>query len=338
MEPILSEIIRRTDAGERVVLCIVVATRGSTPQEKGAKMLVVGDGRTFGTLGGGCVEAEVRKRAVELLSENVSKLLDFHLDHDYGWDDGLICGGVMEIFVQVIDRQHDGMYRRALEAVQSQVPMTLRVPYEQEGKSKEYVEEIGPPPTLVIAGAGHVGQALGDIAAKLDFNVTVIDDRVDYASEQRFPLAKRRIVGDIESELRKLAINAGTYIVIVTRGHRHDGQSLHAVIDSPAKYIGLIGSKAKIKLIHDDLVAKGVSPQKLSRVYAPIGYNIGAVSVPEIAVSIAAELIAVRRGKPDGPAKQMKLEGEELLAWLNRSRDKETRGQGDKEIGRPGAA
>src|SRR4051812_35885608 len=104
MELILSEIIKRCNAGERVALCTVVATRGSTPQGKGAKMIVVTDGKTIGTLGGGCVEAEVRKRALEMLSENSSKLLDFHLDHDFGWDDGLICGGVMEIYVQMIDR------------------------------------------------------------------------------------------------------------------------------------------------------------------------------------------------------------------------------------------
>jgi xanthine dehydrogenase accessory factor len=320
MEAILSEIIRRTDAGERVVLCVVVATRGSTPQEKGAKMLVVADGRTYGTLGGGCVEAEVRKQALELLSDNVSKMLDFHLDHDYGWDDGLICGGVMEIQAQVIDRQSDGMYREALAAIRGQVPMILRIPYEQAGAKKEYVEEIGPPPTLVIAGAGHVGQALGELAAKLDFNIVVIDDRADYASDQRFPTAKKRIVGDIEGELRQFPTNPGTYIVIVTRGHKHDGQALHAVIDSPARYIGLIGSKAKIKLIYDDLVSKGVAQDKLARVHAPIGYNIGAVSVPEIAVSIAAELVAVRRGKPAGPARQMKLDGDELATWLSRKK------------------
>jgi xanthine dehydrogenase accessory factor len=207
-----------------------------------------------------------------------------------------------------------------LSAIREGAPMTLRIAYEHEGCAKKYTEEIGPPPTLVIAGAGHVGQALGELAAKLDFNIVAIDDRVDFASEQRFPSAKQRIVGDIEAELRRFPINAGTYIVIVTRGHRHDGQALHAVIDSPAKYIGLIGSKSKIKLIHDDLTAKGVPADKLARVHAPIGYNIGAVSVPEIAVSIAAELIAVRRGKPPGPAKQMKLDGEELTAWLSRKK------------------
>jgi xanthine dehydrogenase accessory factor len=283
-------------------------------------MLVVADGRTYGTLGGGCVEAEVRKRAVELLSENAPRLLESHLDHDYGWDDGLICGGVMEIYAQVIDRPSDRTFREALVAVKSQVPMTLRIAFEQSGRMREYVEEIGPPPTLVIAGAGHVGQALGELAAKLDFNIVAIDDRADYASEQRFPTARRRIVGDIEQSLRQYPIDAATYIVIVTRGHRHDGQALHAVVDSPAKYIGLIGSKAKIKLIYDDLVSGGVSPEQLLRVHAPIGYNIGAVTVPEIAVSIASELIAVRRGRPPGAAKQMRLDAEELRTWLDRTR------------------
>ena len=104
MTPLLNEICKRCDAGERVALCTVVGSRGSTPQEKGAKMLVLADGTTLGTLGGGCVEAEVRKQAMTLLSNNESKLLEFRLDHDYGWDDGLICGGMMDIFVQIIDR------------------------------------------------------------------------------------------------------------------------------------------------------------------------------------------------------------------------------------------
>jgi xanthine dehydrogenase accessory factor len=321
MENLFEEIVRRCcDAAERAVLCTVVATRGSTPQEKGAKMLVLADGKTLGTLGGGCVEAEVRKRALELLSENCSRLLEFQLDHDFGWDDGLICGGVMEIFAEVIDSTRAATYREALQAVQSKIPTTLRISYEQKGVAKMYIEEIGPPPKLVIAGAGHVGQALGELAAKLDFDVTVIDDRADYASQQRFPTAKNRIVGDIERELRNFPIDAGTYIVIVTRGHRHDGQALHAVIDSPAKYIGLIGSKSKIKLICDDLVSKGVPVEKLLRVHAPIGLNIGAVSVPEIAVSIAAELIAVRRGREGAAATEMRLPRAELEAWLSRSR------------------
>src|SRR5215475_13455041 len=112
MQPLIDEICKRCDAGERVALCVVVGSRGSTPQEKGAKMLVLADGTTLGTLGGGCVEAEVRKQAITLLSNNESKLLEFRLDHDYGWDDGLICGGIMDIFVQVIDRDRAAPFQQ----------------------------------------------------------------------------------------------------------------------------------------------------------------------------------------------------------------------------------
>jgi xanthine dehydrogenase accessory factor len=321
MEAVFHEIVERCQSGERVALCTVVATRGSTPQEKGAKMIVTADGKTIGTLGGGCVEAEVRKRAIELLERNTSQFLEFRLDHDFGWDDGLICGGVMEIYAQILDRGNVGPFVEALGAIRGKTPMTLRIPYEHNGVAKKYIEEIGPPPKLVIAGAGHVGQALGELAAKLDFDVMVIDDRADFVTEQRFPGAKKRIVGDIETELRNLSIDAGTYIVIVTRGHRHDGQALHAVINSPAKYIGLIGSKSKIKLIQDDLKARGVSVDKLLKVHAPIGYDIGAVTVPEIAVSIVAELIAVRRGREGASVPQMRMAGDELLKWLNREKE-----------------
>ena len=170
---------------------------------------------------------------------------------------------------------------------------------------------------LVIAGAGHVGHALSAIASTLDFRVTVIDDRNDFVSSERFPNATK-IIGDIESELRRFAIDANTYLVIVTRGHRHDGHALHAVIDSPAKYIGLIGSKSKIKTIFDDLSKAGVAAEKLLRIHAPIGYEIGAVTVNEIAISIAAELIATRRGREDRPANPMKIDAGQLTAWLGR--------------------
>ena len=317
MQPLLNEICKRCDAGERVVLCTVVGSRGSTPQERGAKMVVLADGTTLGTLGGGCVEAEVRKQALTLLSNDESRLLEFRLDHDYGWDDGLICGGIMEIFVQVVDRDRVEPFREIRDALAGARGAELRLKYELAGARKEYVEDLGPPPMLVIAGAGHVGQALASIASTLDFRVTVIDDRADYVSAERLPKATR-IVGDIESELRKFAIDAGSYLVIVTRGHRHDGDALHAVIDSPAKYIGMIGSKSKIKAIFDELSQRGVSQEKLLRVHAPIGLEIGAVTVNEIAVSIASELIAVRRGRVDRPANPMKIDSDELTSWLKR--------------------
>jgi xanthine dehydrogenase accessory factor len=317
MRPILDEIFNRCTAGERVALCTVVATRGSTPQSKGAKMLVLGDGKTIGTLGGGCVEAEVRKQALELLSVDQSKLLEFNLNHDYGWDDGLICGGVMDIYVQVIDQARGAELFALREALLADRSGQFTFSYPRGDGCGHYVEDLGPPPTLLIAGAGHVGQALGAIATGLDFRVTVIDDRPEFASADRFPSATR-IVGDIESELRKFPVDPSTYVVIVTRGHRNDGHALHAVIESPAAYIGLIGSKSKIKTIMDDLHARGVAPEKLLRVHAPIGLEIGAVTVPEIAVSIAAELVAARRGRGNQTAPPLKMDEQQLRSWLNR--------------------
>jgi xanthine dehydrogenase accessory factor len=317
MDPVLDELVRRADAGERIALCTVVAARGSTPQAAGARMLLLADGKTIGTLGGGCVEAEVRQQAITLLHAGVSKLLTFKLDHDYGWDDGLICGGAMDIFVEtLIDATAVALYRDARDRVARGESAALQLEYEVAGQPRKYLETIDPPLKLLIVGAGHVGQALAEIATKLDFRVSVLDDRADCASADRFPAAVR-LVGNIEAELARYPIDHTTCIVIVTRGHRHDGKALAAVIDSSAKYIGLIGSKRKVKTIFEDLVAQGVGLEKLLRVHAPIGLEIGAVTVPEIAVSIAAELIAVRRGRGDAPAAPLKFDATRLRALLS---------------------
>ncbi|HEV2294470.1 MAG TPA: XdhC/CoxI family protein [Tepidisphaeraceae bacterium] len=317
MELILREIITRCDAGERLALCVVVGSRGSTPQEAGAKMLVLGDGRTIGTLGGGCVEAEVRRRALELLPAGASKKLQFRLDHDYGWDDGLICGGTMDILVHLLDGQSSvAPFARATEELANGRSATIALPDPDGGEAPAYVDQIEPAPRLVIAGAGHVGQALAEIAASLGFEVTIIDDRADCASSERFPRAHHRIVGNIEAELRRFPIDPHTYVVIVTRGHRHDGQALGAVLDSPAKYVGLIGSKRKVMTIFGDLLAQGAEIDALCKVHAPVGLEIGAVAVPEIALSIAAELIAVRRGRDDAPASPMKFDPHRLRELL----------------------
>src|SRR5262245_24239536 len=185
-QEILSEIVRRCAAGERVGLCTVVATRGSCPQSAGAKMIVTSDGRTLGTLGGGCVEAEVRKRATEMLIEGRSDLLSFDLNHDYGWDDGLICGGAMDIFVQSLGPGATGSFKPILEGIArrdgSADNLELRFAYTRDGKACEYVERIESAPTLLIVGAGHVAHALAQVATGLGFDVDVIDDRPDYAS------------------------------------------------------------------------------------------------------------------------------------------------------------
>ena len=314
---LLSQIIARVRHGEAVALCTVVRARGSTPQDAGAAMLVLADGKTVGTLGGGCVEAEVRVRAQKLMGESKNQLFTFRLDHDFGWDDGLVCGGTMDIAVQVIGspREVEPM-EKMMETLGAggEASWVIEVTDEQSRPAR-FEMALSPTPCLVIAGAGHVGQALAELAGRLDFRVAVIDDRADYASSERLPGA-RCIIGEIEQELARFPIDRHTYVVIVTRGHKHDGRALLAVVNSPAKYVGLIGSKRKVHTIFEDLQKRGVSREALAKVHAPIGLEIGAATPPEIAVSIAAELVAVRRGRGGLAATPMKISEGQFDRWL----------------------
>ena len=295
-QPLFERIVAEVEAGHPVALCAVVKTRGSAPQKPGALLLVDQAMNTDGTLGGGCVEAEVRKQAFDLLRAGRSALLTFQLDRDFGWDDGLICGGMMEIAVLAIRKPQETVpFRRAVAHLRAGEAASIPLRVRHQDQLVEYHLNLEAEPTLLIAGAGHVGTALARMAVDLEFKVVVVDDRADFANSRRLPPPIEPIAADIEQTLGDYPINAGTYVVIVTRGHKHDKQALGAVIDSPAKYIGMIGSRSKIKLIFDDLTTAGVKPKLLERVHSPIGLDINAVTVPELAVSIAAELIATRR-------------------------------------------
>jgi xanthine dehydrogenase accessory factor len=352
MRELLTELTAALEQGRACVYCAVVETRGSTPQKAGAAMLVFPDGGQRGTLGGGCVEAEVRQRALRVLSDGAGRpeLLTFCLDDDYGWDDGLICGGRMTILADPVglrnaDRglrtgkpeEYYAHYQRMVvsgqgctevvaladnaagatagtrflfdesanlvgqlgagppgEVARDLRPLSERPqPAVQRGLS--YLPHL-PRITLLIVGGGHVGAAVGRLAADVDFDVWVLDDRERYASRERFPTAQRRIVGDIGAELKKLApaLGGSTFVIIVTRGHNHDEEALYHLAPTEARYVGMIGSRRKIKLIFEDLVAKGITPEVLARVHAPLGFDIGSQTVPEIALSIVAELIACR--------------------------------------------
>jgi xanthine dehydrogenase accessory factor len=337
-------------ARRECVYCSVVETRGSTPQKAGAAMLVFPDGGQRGTLGGGCVEAEVKQRALRVLisptgargDEPPGEVLTFCLDDNYGWDDGLICGGRMTIladplrgagaadyyarFRELIDAGHgcteavvigaaagvavgsrylfDGHGRPAARLAAGPAPEAvtrhLRPLGERPGPATRdgiaYLP-ILPRVTLLVVGGGHVGRAVARLAAEVDFDVWVMDDRATYASRERFPHAQRLIVGDIGPTLRGLAaegIGPSTYCLIVTRGHNHDEEALYHLAPTAAGYVGMIGSKRKIRLIYEDLVAKGIAPEVLAKVHAPLGFDIGSQTVPEIAISIVAELIACR--------------------------------------------
>ncbi len=293
---LLKSLLERVESGYPCALCTVVNTRGSTPQTAGAMLLLHPNGRAEGTIGGGCVEAELKTRVLRMLLSQSSGLLTFQLDHDYGWDDGLICGGRLDVAVVcVANASQADPFREAVARLQRQQAAHLPLRVDHEGKTIEYRLNIQPMLTLLIAGAGHIGAALAKLAAGLDFRVVVIDDRADLLDPRRLPPPIETVAGDIQHTLREWPIDANTYVVVVTRGHVHDEQALHAVIDSPAKYVGMIGSRRKIELVFDDLEDLGVARDRLAQVHTPIGLDIKAVTVPEIAVSIAAELIQVRR-------------------------------------------
>ena len=291
---VLERVIAEVDAGRAVALGVVVGRRGSAPQQPGALLCVDEAARITGTVGGGCVEADVRRRAHELLARragaglkpgaddtpadaDAGALRTLDLDQDFGFDDGLICGGQMDIAVVVYARGDEvEPVRQAVDRLRAGEPAVLPIRVATDKGLVEYRIKLEPASKLVIAGAGHLGKALAELAVRLDFAVSVIDDRADYANAERLPPPVEPIAGDIAQTLRGWPIDANTYIVVVTRGHQHDEQALGAVLASPAKYLGMVGSKRKIQVIYDDLRHAGATEAQLERVHAPIGLPISA--------------------------------------------------------------
>jgi len=249
------EIVRLRKEGRRGAVATIVNVRGSIPSFKTAKMLVRDDGSIVGTIGGGCVEAEVWQAAREVMESEKPRTMTFDLNQDPKYDTGLVCGGTLEIFV----------------------------------------EPVLPPAELYVFGAGHVAESLYKVARIAGFDITVVDDRAAYANRERFPEAQEVVAEDFEKAMERLAPSESSYIVIVTRGHRDDMRVLRWAVQSPARYIGMIGSKRKTITIFKELQKEGLAPELFDRVHAPVGLDIGAVTPEEIAVAITAELIAKRR-------------------------------------------
>src|SRR5437763_10113935 len=253
---IYEQIVQLRRDGRRGAVATIVNVRGSIPSFKTAKMLVRDDGSIVGTIGGGCVEADVWQAAREVMESETPRTLKFDLNQDPKHDTGLVCGGTLEIFV----------------------------------------EPVLPPALLYIFGAGHVALSVCRTAASAGFEVIVTDDRSSYATNERFPAAREVYALDFDEAMKKLDPNESSYIVIVTRGHRDDMRILRWAVQTRARYVGMIGSKRKTITIFRELLKEGIAEKLFERVHAPVGLDIGAITPEEIAVSITAELIAMRRG------------------------------------------
>lgn len=255
---LFDEIVRLRREGQKCALATIVQVNGSIPSYESAKLLVREDGSMAGTIGGGCVEAEVWNAAREVIATERPRQMKFSLGQDAAYDNGLICGGQLEVFV----------------------------------------EAIVPQPQAYIFGAGHISKSLCKVAAIAGFAPTVIDNREQYANRDRFPEADAVFAEEYEDLFPKLNIRDTSYIVIVTRGHRDDMRVLRWALGTPARYIAMIGSRRKVIGVMKELEKEGVSAGSLDRLFAPMGFDIGAITPEEIAVSVVAEMIAARRN-PD---------------------------------------
>jgi xanthine dehydrogenase accessory factor len=269
---LFEEIVKLRRAGRRAALATIVHTNGSIPSYESSRMLVREDGSIAGTIGGGCVEADVWAAAKEVMQNESPRKMVFNLNNDASYDNGLICGGTLEVFV----------------------------------------EPILPQPTLYLFGGGHVSMAVAKAAGAAGFAVGIVDDREAFANTERFPMALE-VHTNYEEAFAKLHPNASTYLLIVTRGHKEDMRVLAWAVRTEARYVGMIGSKRKVLSVYKALESEGYKPEEFERVFAPMGLEIGALSPEEIAVSIVAELIAVRRNAQSAAHKKLNYESRPAL-------------------------
>ncbi len=281
-------------------LAVISGTKGSSPQRLGAKALFFADGKIFGTLGGGCLEAEVHARARKALKTGQPATFEMVLDHDFGWDDGLICGGSVSGLILPRAAEAAELWRKlaqVAEPIRWGVKKDFSIAMVESGRSDEwlYQETVAPPPDLWIAGSGHVAQAVAPLALKLDFAVTVFDDRPELANHHFFPPEIRLRVGGWHELLQTPFPKSPAFGLIVTRGHNHDALVLSEWIHRPFVFLGMIGSRRKARIIREQFLKQKVATaEEFDRVACPVGVDIGAVSTSEIAVSILAQFVQKR--------------------------------------------
>jgi xanthine dehydrogenase accessory factor len=252
---IYEEVVRLRRLGQKCALATIVQVNGSIPSYESAKLLVREDGSMLGTIGGGCVEAEVWNVARDVMQNERPRHMNFSLGQDAAYDNGLICGGQLSVFV----------------------------------------EPVVPQPRLYVFGAGHISKSISKIATLAGFATVIVDNREAFANRERFPEADEIFAEEYEDVFPKLPIRDTSYLVIVTRGHRDDMRVMRWAVGTNAKYIAMIGSKRKVIGVVKELEKEGIPREAFERAFAPMGLDIGAITPEEIAVSIVAEMIAMRR-------------------------------------------
>jgi xanthine dehydrogenase accessory factor len=294
------QIVQELERSPRFALGIIPRVKGSSPQKQGAKALFLPDDRLLGTLGGGCLEAEIRRRARQALATGHPVTFDLTLDHDFGWDDGLICGGA--VFGLILPQAAEAGDIWSALARRDQVRTwgvrdDFAIAWADDGDEAGwlYRETVSPPLALWIAGSGHIAQAVAPLAQALDFDITVFDDRPELANADHFPEGVHLRVGNWGELLDTPLAVQPTLGLIVTRGHQHDANVLAEWIHKPFLFLGMIGSGRKSRMIREGFLKRNIATaEEFARVASPVGLDIGAASVQEIAVSILAQYVQKR--------------------------------------------
>ncbi len=335
MKSIFEKIYNFLELNQQGMLATIVWTSGSTPAPAQSKMLMDLDGnRIAGTIGGGCVEDAVMRRAAAIQDKKYAVIMDFELNDDDA-ETGLICGGTLKVLIEPINISHQPLFRKLAERCNAgletilvtkigknndseksifdkdckllegglenitEIPKNVLEKYSPVMQNVEddlYIyEPIEGKSPLYIFGGGHVGKAVSKFAAQCGFSVTIVDDRIEYTNRENFPEVDETICLPFRNISGNLSIGKSAFVLIVTRGHNHDELVLEQILKFNPKYIGMIGSKRKVLVAYKNLSAKGIDQKKLKNVFAPVGLDIGAISVEEIAVSIVAEMITVKR-------------------------------------------
>jgi xanthine dehydrogenase accessory factor len=332
MKDTIYEIIEKyMDNGKTGSIATIISRDGSSPRDVGAKMFIGEDGKIHDTIGGGSLEYKVQTHALNTIGTDKPQLIKIRMNSEEVTSDGMICGGNVEVFLEPVLEKHRQLYRRLehleengekgvlITSLKGEFKKTLLekdmritgdvidtgndnsifqnnisniLPQVTDGT---LVETIHPSPPLYIFGAGHVSQFIAPLASTVGFQVVVIDDRAEFINRERFPDAHELMIEDFQEVFNHISFTGEEFVVIVTRGHQNDRDVLEKSLKMETKYLGMIGSKRKVKMILKNMKERGYDEEKIDSVYSPIGLPIKAETPQEIAVSIVAELIKVRR-------------------------------------------
>ncbi|MBE9053950.1 XdhC family protein [Nostocales cyanobacterium LEGE 11386] len=290
-----------------VVIATVANTKGSVPREVGAKMFISADGKTYGTVGGGAGEAKVYQQALQILQTKHKQFVEIDLTGAPTTQG--VCGGKMLVWLELWSGDESlNLVNRIIDTLTSGESVAIVTPFNADAKpyletadnpnltelqNQALIETLLPPPTLLIIGAGHIAIYLAQIAKIAGFEIIVQDDRPDFATPERFPHASQILAQPINSIQEIVQKIPNLYVALVTRGYLQDLEALQILANLQLQYIGMVGSEKRVRTVYKKLQ---LTPEFLQQIYAPIGLDIGALTPEEIAVSICAELIKVRRG------------------------------------------